>query len=234
MSYPGSFFHDDASDSTVKAGGPNPVTSRRRTVNPARARQAVNAHPAHPMMDLQHQQHQQTQQKIDQLEALLQHFPSTSGIGMLQTDTVQTAPRGSRLEIKRVDEVYDASRQMFVIQEGYKSADMDEKNEPFAEHVLLVWRKIVPPQSPAMPPTTHTSIDVKSDYLKDLCQNVIGGFMGISWLSNQLRVRSLQSSTIWPQRKLTSSIFLNSCRLIRRPSLLTFLSSKQNPPNWPL
>lgn len=185
MSYPGSFFQDDTSDSTVKAGETS--TSRRRTT--ARARQAAAAHPTNSTMDLRQQQQQQ--QIINQMQAQI-----LCNSNVLQTNDdqgqVQTAPRGSRLEIKRVDEVYDASRQTFVVQEGYKSPEMDEKNEPFAEYAFLVWRRIVPPPSPAIPPTTHTSIDVKSDYLKDLCQNIIGGFMGISWMSKPLRVRSLQ------------------------------------------
>lgn len=186
MSYPGSFFQDDTSDSTVKAGETS--TSRRRTANTARARQAAAAHPTNSTMDLQQQRQQQI---INQMQA-----QSLCNSNVLQTNSdqaqVQTAPRGSRLEIKRVDEVYDASRQTFVVQEGYKSPEMDEKNEPFAEYAFLVWRRIAPSPSPAIFPTTHTSIDVKSEYLKDLCQNIIGGFMGISWMSKPLRVRSLQ------------------------------------------
>lgn len=186
MSYPGSFFQDDTSDSTVKAGETS--TSRRRTANTARARQAAAAHPTNSTMDLQQQQQQQI---INQMQA---QILCNSNVLQANSDQaqVQTAPRGSRLEIKRVDEVYDASRQTFVVQEGYKSPEMDEKNEPFAEYAFLVWRRIVPPPSPAIFPTTHTSIDVKSEYLKDLCQNIIGGFMGISWMSKPLRVRSLQ------------------------------------------
>lgn len=192
MSYPGSFFQDDASDSTVKAG--ETITSRRQTANMARARQAATTHQTNSMMGLQQRQ----QQIRNNMQAQILHLPSN--VNMLKTDSdqaqVQTAPRGSRLEIKRVDEVYDASRQTFALQEGYKSPDMDEKNEPFAEYVFLIWRRIVPPPSPAIPPTTHTSIDVKSVYLKNLCQNIIGGFMGISWISKPLRVRSLQRA-LW-------------------------------------
>lgn len=98
------------------------------------------------------------------------------------------APRGSRLEVKRVDEVYDPHLRRWNVQEGYKEPEAAGKVDPFAEYAFLLWREITPSSNPVAPPKIETYIGVKSEQLKNVCKEVIGNFMGISWIAEPLFV----------------------------------------------
>lgn len=110
------------------------------------------------------------------------------GVDVDPTPAPPPAPRGSRLKVKRVDEVYDPHLCRWNVQEGYKEPEAAGKAEPFAEYAFLLWRKITPSPNPAAPPTIETSIDIKSEHLKKACKEVIGDFMGISWTAVRLKV----------------------------------------------
>lgn len=98
-------------------------------------------------------------------------------------------PRGSRLEVKRVDETYDVfGGANWYVQEDYKELKATGIVEPFAEYSFLLWREITPSRDQKEPPRIETYIDIMSEHLKKAYKEVIGEFMGVSWTAEPLRV----------------------------------------------
>ena len=77
------------------------------------------------------------------------------------------------------------------MQEAFQALESSERNEAFAEYAFLIWRRITPSGNPMAPPRVVTTIDVKSEYLRSICEEVIGSFTGILWDEKPLRVSGI-------------------------------------------
>ena len=92
---------------------------------------------------------------------------------------------GMRLEIRRIDEVYDRKKCAWVTRDTptqKKKVDSDR----YAEYAFTVTRRIT--ENGDQPPIIKTSFDIKSTYLRDVGSEVIGPNYGISWASKPLQV----------------------------------------------
>lgn len=100
-----------------------------------------------------------------------------------------TAPEGMRLEVKRLDEVYDRNRSEWTKRDTVprKSKNKDEAHAEFAFSVI---RKFNPTQDPTLHLIT-TTYDIRSPHLRKMGKDIIGQVQGISWTSKPLKVTGL-------------------------------------------
>ena len=98
--------------------------------------------------------------------------------------------RGTRLKVQRFDEVFDPESNKFVVREVDQGQVQEDKvTDSSNENVFNVLRKIFPnPYSPSIPPKVVTYLDIKSGHLRDIGRQIIGGYTGISWTVEPLRV----------------------------------------------
>lgn len=98
--------------------------------------------------------------------------------------------RGTLLKIQRFEQVYDLDTNKTVVRNVDKAQAQDEKKaDPSVDNVFNVWRTVTPnPYNPAAPPRVSVTIDIQSEYLRTTCKKVIGGYMGMSWNVEPLKV----------------------------------------------
>lgn len=108
--------------------------------------------------------------------------------------TGDSAPTGSCLELKRVDELYDPERREWISHDSVVPERKDKKDkDKYNRFAFTVVRKFEKRSDPADFLFT-TLLDIKSPQLKKACEDVIGNVRGISWTFTPLRV----SRTIMP------------------------------------
>lgn len=92
---------------------------------------------------------------------------------------------GMRLDVRRIDEVYDRKKCAWVTRDTptqKKKTDSDR----YAEYAFTLNRRIT--ENGDNPPIIKTSLDIRSTYLRDVGSAVIGANYGISWASKPLQV----------------------------------------------
>lgn len=92
---------------------------------------------------------------------------------------------GMRLDVRRIDEVYDRKKCAWVTRDTptqKKKTDTDR----YAEYAFTLNRRIT--ENGDNPPIIKTSLDIRSTYLRDVGSAVIGANYGISWASKPLQV----------------------------------------------
>lgn len=99
-----------------------------------------------------------------------------------------TAPEGTRLEIKRFDEIYDRNRSEWAKKDTVERKSKD-KDEAYAEFAFTVVRKFNPTQDPTLHIIT-TTYDIRSAHLRKIGVDVIGQVQGITWTAKPLKVRN--------------------------------------------
>ena len=195
MSYPGSFFQEEAEETqAVPKARPNRRTSRmvpatNPGVTPQQQLENAQALAAAQLM-------QQQQQRLPGQWAPHINFsaiPGQPNVNVATQDEQDSEeapplPRGSRLEAKRVDEVFDPLTSTYKMQDGFVDSTKKKKAGLFEEFVLVLWRKITPSPMPGAAPIILTTIEIKSTPLKQLCEEIIGNFMGTVWNNPQMRV----------------------------------------------
>lgn len=98
--------------------------------------------------------------------------------------------RGTLLKIQRFEQVYDPDTNKTVVHSVDEAQAQEEKKaDPSVDNVFNVWRTVTPnPYNPAAPPRVSVTIDIQSEYLRTTCKKVIGGYMGMSWNVEPLKV----------------------------------------------
>lgn len=98
--------------------------------------------------------------------------------------------RGTLLKIQRFEQVYDLDTNKTVVCNVDEAQAQEEKKaDPSVDNVFNVWRTVTPnPYNPASPPRVSVTIDIQSEYLRTTCKKVIGGYMGMSWNVEPLKV----------------------------------------------
>ncbi|KLO17805.1 P-loop containing nucleoside triphosphate hydrolase protein [Schizopora paradoxa] len=96
------------------------------------------------------------------------------------------APEGTRLEIKRLDEIYDRTRSEWTKKDTVERKSKD-KDGAYAEFAFTVVRKFNPTQEPTLHIIT-TTYDIRSIHLRKIGKDVIGQVQGISWTAKPLKV----------------------------------------------
>lgn len=95
---------------------------------------------------------------------------------------------GMRLDVRRIDEVYDRKKCAWVTRDTptqKKKTDTDR----YAEYAFTLNRRIT--ENGDNPPIIKTSLDIRSTYLRDVGSAVIGANYGISWASKPLQVTTI-------------------------------------------
>lgn len=96
--------------------------------------------------------------------------------------------RGTLLKIQRFEQVYDLDTNKTVVRNVDEAQVQEEKKaDPSVDNVFNVWRTLAVtpnPYNPAAPPRVSVTIDIQSEYLRTTCKKVIGGYMGMSGMSN--------------------------------------------------
>ena len=109
------------------------------------------------------------------------------------TDASQEEPQGapgSLLELKRIDEVYDQRSGEWTTRESITTHDSKKEKDKYAAYAFTINRKFKPTNEKGMH-TVTTSLDIKSEHLREVGMTVIGQVQGISWTSRPLKVSDL-------------------------------------------
>ena len=96
------------------------------------------------------------------------------------------AEEGERLEIKRLDELYDRNHGEWTKTETVNRKPRS-KSHTHAEYAFIVLRKFNPTDDPTLHDIT-TTYDIKSRHLRKIGKEVIGNVLGISWTARPLKV----------------------------------------------
>ena len=105
-----------------------------------------------------------------------------------------TAPEGTRLEIRRLDEIYDRQRSEWTKKDTVERKSKD-KDSAYAEFAFTVVRKFNPTQEPTLHIIT-TTYDIRSSHLRKIGKDVIGQVQGITWTAKPLKVCNDDLQTI--------------------------------------
>lgn len=97
------------------------------------------------------------------------------------------APPGSVLEVKRVDETYDALNGKWASRDRIIETGVRDGKDTYAAYAFTVNRRFQPKDNKGMH-TVTTTLDIKSEHLREVGKTVIGQVQGISWTSKPLRV----------------------------------------------
>lgn len=127
--------------------------------------------------------------------------PPSSTCDEVNSDTPDTemdkaeddsTPTGCCLEVKRVDELFDAERREWVSHDSTvpeRKGNEKKEKDKYNRFAFTVVRQFEKRSDPADFLFT-TLLDIKSPQLKKACEDVIGNVRGISWTFTPLRVSS--------------------------------------------
>lgn len=112
------------------------------------------------------------------------HIVNESQAGELQHPQ---APPGSVLEVKRVDETYDQLNGKWSSRDRIIETGVKNGKDAYAAYAFTVNRRFQPKDNKGMHVVT-TTLDIKSEHLREVGKSVIGQVQGISWTSKPLKV----------------------------------------------
>ncbi|KZV98726.1 P-loop containing nucleoside triphosphate hydrolase protein [Exidia glandulosa HHB12029] len=124
---------------------------------------------------------------------------STSGSEDEKTESEAAAAEpeteaGSRNEYKRVDEIWDSDNSEWVLRDS-GPVRPKSKEDKYREFAFIIVRSL----HHTTFAVKSTLVEIKSRYLKKVCQQVIQQYNGISWNSRVLRIEPQTFLTFFPQ-----------------------------------
>lgn len=105
---------------------------------------------------------------------------------------------GSRLEFKRVDEIWEESQ--WILRDSAETVHKKDQDDKYREYSFIIVRRyhattFTLVNTLSVPPSFHlarhsfpNSIEIKSDHLRKALQDVIKQVNGVSWNARPLRV----------------------------------------------
>ena len=99
-------------------------------------------------------------------------------------------PPGSLLEVKRIDEIYETKTGEWTTRDSIVTHSSKKEKDKHAVYAFTVNRRFQPTGDKGVHIVT-TSLDIKSEHLREVGKAVIGQVQGISWTSRPLKVSAI-------------------------------------------
>lgn len=113
---------------------------------------------------------------------------SGGATNIAQVKEEPVATEGTRLEVKRLDHIFDRKTSLWVKRDSKQTQEQKKKKAEHAEFAFIVLRTFNVTSDPTLHNIT-TTYEIQSPQLRKVGRKVIGHELGISWTATTVTVR---------------------------------------------